>query len=68
MFIFAADQELWARELIGRIMGYNHSLGQKDIFKFIYSFMISFLTVYIFKHFLLLVPCSHQGSAIMLSF
>jgi hypothetical protein len=31
----------------------------KDILKFIYYFMILFLTEYIFKHFLLLVPFSH---------
>jgi hypothetical protein len=37
------------------IMGYDHSLDQKDIFKFIYYFMILFLTVYIFKYFLLFV-------------
>jgi hypothetical protein len=39
-----------------RIMGYDHSLGRKEILKFIYCFMILFLTVYIFKYFLLLVP------------
>jgi hypothetical protein len=49
MLIFAADQELWARELIGR----------KDILKSVYYFMIIFLTVYILKYFLLLVPFSH---------
>jgi hypothetical protein len=68
MFIFVTDQELWTPELMGRIMGCNHSLGRKDIFKFIYCFMILFPTIYILKHFLLLVPCSQQGSAIMLSF
>jgi hypothetical protein len=67
-YIFATDQELWARELMSRIMGCDHSLGQKDILKFVYSFMILFLIVYIFKHFLLLVSCNQQGSAIMLSF
>jgi hypothetical protein len=30
MFIFTIDQELWARELIDHIMGWNHSLGFKD--------------------------------------
>jgi hypothetical protein len=51
MFIFVTDQELCARELMDRIMCYDHSLGQKDILKFIYYFIIIFLTVYIFKHF-----------------
>jgi hypothetical protein len=70
MSIFATDQELWARELMDRIMGCDHSLGRNDILKFIYCFMILFLTIYIFNHFLLLVPFtfSHQGSAIMFSF
>jgi hypothetical protein len=51
MFIFVTDQELWARELMDCIMGCDHSLGQKDILKFVYCFMILFLTVYIFTHF-----------------
>jgi hypothetical protein len=41
--------------------------GRKDKLKFVYCFMILFLTIYIFKHFLLMVTCSHQGSSIMLS-
>jgi hypothetical protein len=48
---FAIDQELWARKLIDRIMGGDHSLGWMEVLKFIYCFMILFLTVYIFKHF-----------------
>jgi hypothetical protein len=60
MFVFATDQKVYARELMDCIMGYDHSLVQKDILKFIYCFMILFLTVYIFNHFLLLVPFSYQ--------
>jgi hypothetical protein len=56
MFIFVTNQELRALELMSRIIGCDHSLGHKDILKFIYYFIILFLTVYIFKHFLLLVP------------
>jgi hypothetical protein len=51
MFIFAIDQELWVHELIGCIMSYDHSLDQNDILKFVYCFMILFLTAYIFKYF-----------------
>jgi hypothetical protein len=51
MFIFAAYQELWAHEVMNRIMGCDHSLDRKDIPKFVYYFMIIFLIVYIFKHF-----------------
>jgi hypothetical protein len=43
MFIFITDQELWVHKLMGRIMDYDHSLGQKDILKFIYYFIIIFL-------------------------
>jgi hypothetical protein len=43
MYTFVTDQELWVHKLMGRIMCYNHSLGQNDIFKFIYYFMILFL-------------------------
>jgi hypothetical protein len=46
-------------------MGCDNSLGRKDIFKFVYCFMIISLTIDIFKHFLLLVPFSHQGITIM---
>jgi hypothetical protein len=49
-------------------MGCYHSLGQKDIIKIIYYFMILFLTVYIFKYFLLLVSYSHKENAITLLF
>jgi hypothetical protein len=49
-------------------MGYDYSLGRKDILKLVYCFMILFLIVYIFKYFLLLVSCSHKGSIIILSF
>jgi hypothetical protein len=48
-------------------MSCNHSLGQKDILKFIYCFTILFLMVYIFKYFYLL-SFSHQGNAIIFSF
>jgi hypothetical protein len=51
MFIFATDQELWVPKLIDYIIHYDHSIGQKDILKFIYYFMILFLTIYIFKYF-----------------
>jgi hypothetical protein len=68
MFIFATDQELWIRELMSHIMDCDHYLIWKDILKFVYYFMILFFTIYIFKHFLLLVLCIHQGNAIMLSF
>jgi hypothetical protein len=42
------DQELWECELMGHIMGYDHSLRQKDILKIVYCFMIVFLTLDIF--------------------
>jgi hypothetical protein len=32
------------------IMGCDNSLGRKDIFKFVYCFMIISLTIDIFKH------------------
>jgi polyphosphate kinase 2 (PPK2 family) len=67
MFILTTDQELYTRELIDRIMGCDNSLDQKDILKFIYYFMILFITVYIFKYFLL-VSFSHQESVVMFSF
>jgi hypothetical protein len=68
MFIFAIDQELWARKLMDHIMECGHSLSQNDMLKFVYYFMLLFFIIYICKHFLLLGLCSHQGSAIMLSF
>jgi hypothetical protein len=43
-----------------RVMGYDHFLGRKKILKFVYYFMIIFVTVYIFKYLLLLVPFSHK--------
>jgi hypothetical protein len=42
------------------VMGYDHFLGRKKILKFVYYFMIIFVTVYIFKYFLLLVPFSQK--------
>jgi hypothetical protein len=68
MFIFTTNQKLCTRELINCIMGCDHSLGRNDIFKFVYCFIILFLTVYIFKYFLLLVPFSQQKSIIIFSF
>jgi hypothetical protein len=38
MFIFIIDQDLWTCDLISRIMRCDHSLDQKDIFKFILLF------------------------------
>jgi hypothetical protein len=32
------DQDLWAHELMSRIMSYDHSLDRKDILKFILLF------------------------------
>jgi hypothetical protein len=52
MFIFTTDQELCTRELIDRIMGYDHSLCWKDIIKFVYYFMIIFFIVYILSIFI----------------
>jgi hypothetical protein len=43
MFIFVTNQELRVRELMGHIMGYDHSLRRKDILKFVYYFMIIFI-------------------------
>jgi hypothetical protein len=43
MFIFVTYQELWVCELMDRIMSCDHSLGQKDILKFVYYFIIIFL-------------------------
>jgi hypothetical protein len=42
---FTTDQELWACKLMDRIMDCDHSLGRKEVLKFIYCFMILFLTV-----------------------
>jgi hypothetical protein len=55
MFIFATYTELWVRELVDRIMSYEYSLGQNNILKFIYCFMILFFYSIYFKYFLLLV-------------
>jgi hypothetical protein len=60
IFIFTTDHELWTHELMNHILGYDHSLEQKDILKFVYYFMILSLTIYILNNFLLLVPFSHQ--------
>jgi hypothetical protein len=68
MFIFTADQELCACELMECIIGYDQSLGRKNLIKFVYCFMVLFLILYIFKYFLLLEPFSHQKSKIMFSF
>jgi hypothetical protein len=38
MFIFTTNQDLWTLELIERIMSYDHSLGQKNMLKFILLF------------------------------
>jgi hypothetical protein len=38
MFIFTIDHDLWARQLMRRIMRCDLSLGQKDILKFILLF------------------------------
>jgi hypothetical protein len=65
---FAIDQKLWARKLIERVMYCDHSLARKKILKFIFYFIVLFLTIYICKYFLLLVPFSHQGNVIMFSF
>jgi hypothetical protein len=43
MFIFITNQELCVRELMIRVMGYDYSLDQNNIFKFVYYFMIIFL-------------------------
>jgi hypothetical protein len=53
---------------MNHIMNYDYYLGRKDVIKFVYCFMIIFLTIYIFKYFLLLVSFSHQESAITFSF
>jgi hypothetical protein len=52
---FAIDQEFWTSKLMDRIMHCDHSLVQKEVLKFVYCFMILFLTVYIFKHVLMLL-------------
>jgi hypothetical protein len=38
MFIFIIDQDLWARELMNRIMSSDHSLNRNDILKYILLF------------------------------
>jgi hypothetical protein len=65
---FVIGQDLLAWKLMYHIMGCDHSMILKEVFKFDYCLMVIFLTVYIFKYFLLLVPFSHQGSATMFSF
>jgi hypothetical protein len=36
------------------IIGCEHSLGRKEVLKFVYCFMILFLIVYIFKYFFII--------------
>jgi hypothetical protein len=43
IFTFVTDQELCVCELMSHIMGYEHSLSQKDILKPVYYFIILFL-------------------------
>jgi hypothetical protein len=43
---------------MSHIRGWDYSLGQKNILKFVYYFMILFLIIYILKK-LLLISCSH---------
>jgi hypothetical protein len=38
MFIFTTNQDLWTRELMDHIMNCDHSLGRKDMLKFIVLF------------------------------
>jgi hypothetical protein len=38
MFIFITNQDLWAHELMSRIMSCDHSLSQKNMLKFILLF------------------------------
>jgi hypothetical protein len=38
MFIFITNQDLWAHELMSRIMSCDHSLVRNDILKFILLF------------------------------
>jgi hypothetical protein len=42
MFIFTIDQDLWARELMSRIMNRDHSLDQKIYLNLFYCYMILF--------------------------
>jgi hypothetical protein len=42
---FIIDQELWAHKLMYHIIDCGHSLGK--VIKFVYYFMIIFLTIYI---------------------
>jgi hypothetical protein len=46
-------------KLIDCIMDCDHFLDQKEVIKFVYCFMILFLTIYILKYFLLLITFSH---------
>jgi hypothetical protein len=38
MFIFTINQDLWTHELMDHIIGCEHSLGRKDMVKFILLF------------------------------
>jgi hypothetical protein len=42
MFIFTIDQDLWAHELMSRIMRCDQSLGAKVYLNLFYCFMILF--------------------------
>jgi hypothetical protein len=68
VYIYNRSRVMDICELMCRIRGCDHSLGTKDALKFIYYFMILFVIVYSFKHFLPLVLYSHKWSTIMLSF
>jgi hypothetical protein len=48
-----------------RIMGCDHSLSRRDILKFVYC-VHDTISYRIFFKKILLVACSHQGSAIIL--
>jgi hypothetical protein len=60
MFIFIIDQELLTRELMSRIIGYEHSLDRNDILKFVYFLLSYFLQYMLLNNFLLLVPYSDK--------
>jgi hypothetical protein len=62
---FSTDQELCTHKLMDCIMDCDYSLSRKEVLKFVHYFMSIFLTVYVFKYFLLLVSFSHKGSTIM---
>jgi hypothetical protein len=44
MYLYLQQNKVYgSRKQMSRIMGYDHSLGQNDVLKFIYCFMIRFL-------------------------